>query len=166
MVLVVPLVFLALVIAIKAYFAAAGAERGMTAINEHLAAINHRIQRIDDDLKRVTDFAPPAATYVAPKTTPSPAPARPPSISIPQTLTAPPAPSRAVDVPSVPQAAAQLSTTFESEIGSRWMLLAGVVVLVLGIAFFVKYAFDRHWINETARVGIGTIAGLAVWATG
>ena len=46
------------------------------------------------------------------------------------------------------------------------MLASGIIVLVLGVAFFVKYAFDRHWINETARVAIGTTAGIAVWIGG
>src|SRR5262245_50732051 len=50
--------------------------------------------------------------------------------------------------------------TIESEIGGRWMLVVGTLVLVMGIAFFVKYSFDRHWITEGARVAIGTIAGI------
>ena len=36
------------------------------------------------------------------------------------------------------------------------MLVAGTVILVLGVAFFVKYAFDNHWVNESARIVIGT----------
>lgn len=35
----------------------------------------------------------------------------------------------------------------------------GVVTLVLGIAFFVKYAIDQDWINEIGRVGIGLLTG-------
>ena len=58
------------------------------------------------------------------------------------------------------------SSALEAEIGSRWMLIVGVVVLVLGVAFFVKYAFDRRWISETARIAGGTIAGIAVWLLG
>jgi len=46
------------------------------------------------------------------------------------------------------------------------MLIVGVVVLVLGVAFFVKYAFDRRWISETARIAGGTITGIAVWLFG
>ncbi len=45
------------------------------------------------------------------------------------------------------------------------MLWVGTIVLVLGLAFFLKYAFDNDWINEPVRVGLGVIAGLAlVWA--
>lgn len=35
----------------------------------------------------------------------------------------------------------------------------GIVTLVLGIAFFVKYAIDQEWINEIGRVGIGLLTG-------
>ena len=46
------------------------------------------------------------------------------------------------------------------------MLVAGTVILVLGVAFFVKYAFDSDWINETARVAVGTVVGLLLWGGG
>lgn len=38
----------------------------------------------------------------------------------------------------------------------------GIVTLVLGIGFFVKYAIDKDWINEIGRVGIGLLTGGAL----
>lgn len=35
----------------------------------------------------------------------------------------------------------------------------GIITLVLGVAFFVKYAIDQDWINEVGRVGIGILTG-------
>ena len=35
------------------------------------------------------------------------------------------------------------------------MLWVGAVVLVLGVAFFLKYAFDNKWITESMRVVLG-----------
>jgi len=35
----------------------------------------------------------------------------------------------------------------------------GIVTLVLGVAFFVKYAIDKDWINEVGRVAIGVLTG-------
>jgi hypothetical protein len=52
--------------------------------------------------------------------------------------------------------------TLESRIGGRWLLYIGTAALVLGIGFFVKYAFDNNWINETGRVLIGAAVGLAM----
>jgi uncharacterized membrane protein len=35
----------------------------------------------------------------------------------------------------------------------------GIVILVLGIGYFVKYAIDKDWINEYGRTIIGLLAG-------
>jgi uncharacterized membrane protein len=51
--------------------------------------------------------------------------------------------------------------TLETRIGGRWLLYIGMAIFVLGIGFFVKYAFDNDWINETGRVLIGGLIGLA-----
>jgi len=50
----------------------------------------------------------------------------------------------------------------EKFIGENLINKIGILILVLGISFFVKYAIDKDWINETARVGIGILAGAAV----
>jgi uncharacterized membrane protein len=46
------------------------------------------------------------------------------------------------------------------------MLLAGLVVLLLGGVFFLKYAYDQGWINPLMRVISATIAGLAILVLG
>jgi uncharacterized membrane protein len=56
--------------------------------------------------------------------------------------------------------------SLESRIGGRWLLYIGTAALVLGIGFFVKYAFDNNWINQTGRVLIGAAAGLVMVAGG
>ncbi|WP_445717735.1 DUF2339 domain-containing protein [Flavobacterium sp.] len=50
----------------------------------------------------------------------------------------------------------------EKFIGENLINKIGILILVLGISFFVKYAIDKEWINETARVGIGILAGSIV----
>jgi uncharacterized membrane protein len=50
----------------------------------------------------------------------------------------------------------------EKFIGENLINKIGILILVLGISFFVKYAIDKDWINETARVGIGILAGSLV----
>ncbi|WP_396173938.1 DUF2339 domain-containing protein [Flavobacterium sp.] len=50
----------------------------------------------------------------------------------------------------------------EKFIGENLINKIGILILVLGISFFVKYAIDKDWINETARVGIGILAGSIV----
>ncbi|MBQ0152474.1 MAG: DUF2339 domain-containing protein, partial [Chryseobacterium sp.] len=50
----------------------------------------------------------------------------------------------------------------EKFIGENLINKIGILILVLGISFFVKYAIDKDWINEPARVGIGVLAGAIV----
>jgi uncharacterized membrane protein len=47
----------------------------------------------------------------------------------------------------------------EKFIGENLISKIGVAILVLGIAYFVKYAIDKDWIHETARVAIGILCG-------
>ncbi|RZJ67043.1 MAG: DUF2339 domain-containing protein [Flavobacterium sp.] len=50
----------------------------------------------------------------------------------------------------------------EKFIGENLINKIGILILVLGISYFVKYAIDKDWINEPARVGIGILAGALV----
>ncbi|TDO77577.1 putative membrane protein DUF2339 [Flavobacterium chryseum] len=50
----------------------------------------------------------------------------------------------------------------EKFIGENLINKIGVLILVLGISYFVKYAIDKDWINEPARVGIGVLCGVLV----
>lgn len=47
----------------------------------------------------------------------------------------------------------------EKFIGENLINKIGIAVLVLGISFFVKYAIDKNWINESGRVLIGLACG-------
>lgn len=48
---------------------------------------------------------------------------------------------------------------FEKFIGENIAPKIGILILVLGISFFVKYAIDNDYINETGRIGIGILCG-------
>jgi uncharacterized membrane protein len=47
----------------------------------------------------------------------------------------------------------------EKFVGENLINKIGILILVLGISYFVKFAIDKDWINEPARVGIGILAG-------
>ncbi|HEY9085355.1 MAG TPA: DUF2339 domain-containing protein [Candidatus Tyrphobacter sp.] len=49
----------------------------------------------------------------------------------------------------------------ETFFGGRVLLAIGAFVLLLGVGFFIKYAFDNNWVGPTGRVAIGLIAGIA-----
>lgn len=50
----------------------------------------------------------------------------------------------------------------EKFIGENLINKIGIAVLILGIAFFVKYAIDQNWINEVGRVCIGLFCGIVL----
>lgn len=52
----------------------------------------------------------------------------------------------------------------EKFIGENLISKIGVLILVLGISYFVKFAIDKDWINEPARVGIGILCGTLIMA--
>ena len=54
----------------------------------------------------------------------------------------------------------------EGQIGGRLMLYAGMIVLVLGVAFFLRYAFEHEWMSPAVRVALGAVAGSAMAAGG
>lgn len=51
---------------------------------------------------------------------------------------------------------------WEQILGGSWLARIGVLALVIGIGFFLKYAFDNNWLGPTGRVILGIIAGLVM----
>jgi len=86
----------------------------------------------------------------------------------PQTRPQPAAPLEGAAAPAAPPAAPVTPQAggkprdLEARIGGIWLNRAGVLVFILGAAFFLKYAFDRGWINEMTRVAIGAAAAVAL----
>ncbi|WP_300699492.1 DUF2339 domain-containing protein [Bacteroides sp.] len=54
---------------------------------------------------------------------------------------------------------------YEKFIGENLFGKIGILVFVIGIGLFVKYAIDKDWINETLRTVLGFLAGSALLAT-
>ncbi len=50
----------------------------------------------------------------------------------------------------------------ESRIGSHWLNRIGITAVLIGVSYFLKFAFDNDWIGPTGRVAIGLLAGIAV----
>ena len=72
--------------------------------------------------------------------------------------------------PPPPPGEAKKSTFREREweqiLGGHWLARIGVLAIVIGIGFFLKYAFDNNWIGPTGRIVLGIIAGLAMLGGG
>ncbi len=118
--------------------------------------------------------AVPPVAPVAPATRPAEAAFRQrPRRHLPLRFAAPAAPS----APQFPVAAPQFrslepapagdSRSLESRIGSQWFNRIGILAVLIGVAWFLKLAFDNHWIGPLGRVIIGLLAGAAliVWSS-
>ncbi len=56
--------------------------------------------------------------------------------------------------------------TLEQRIGTRWILVAGVITVFVGVGFFLKYAYEHFSLSLSARVIIVAICGLVALAAG
>ena len=56
-------------------------------------------------------------------------------------------------------ARARTTDEWEALIGGNWLNRVGALALILGISFFLKYAFDNNWISQAERVAIGVAVG-------
>lgn len=52
-----------------------------------------------------------------------------------------------------------LDQAAELKLGQRGLLIVGIVVFVLGVGYFLKYAFDRNWIGPAGRVALAYAGG-------
>lgn len=53
---------------------------------------------------------------------------------------------------------------YEKFIGENLFGKIGILIFVIGVGFFVKYAIDKNWINETFRTVLGFLTGAVLLA--
>lgn len=54
----------------------------------------------------------------------------------------------------------------ERMIGGQLLNRIGIVILLFGVAYFLKYSFDNRWINEVGRIIIGLTGGVLLLVAG
>jgi len=80
----------------------------------------------------------------------------------------PPAPSSSIEsTPTIAPAhlataKAETNLDLEARIGSHWLNRIGIAAVLIGVSYFLKYAFDNNWIGPAGRITIGLLAGIAV----
>lgn len=91
-------------------------------------------------------------------------PVAPPPAPVPVTQRIVPTPASPAATPPAAETVALVSqrSDVESIVGGRGLLYAGAFLVLLGVASFLKIAFDRGWIGPPMRVALGLIAGAAL----
>jgi uncharacterized membrane protein len=56
--------------------------------------------------------------------------------------------------------------SLERTIGTRWLGRIGVLAILFGVAFFLKYSFENKLIGEAGRIMLGLFWGIAFLAAG
>jgi uncharacterized membrane protein len=129
----------------------------LEAIRKLLADLTTRVYRIERKLRMEPEADVEAVAQ--------PAQAPPPKPPVIEARPGTPAPiiSRPYIPPRIKSALnVEPGTDLESRIGSHWLNRIGIAALLIGISYFLKFAFDNNWIGPAGRVTIGLLAGVAV----
>jgi uncharacterized membrane protein len=60
----------------------------------------------------------------------------------------------------------QTKGSLESRVGAQYLNRAGIIALLVGISFFLHWAFSNNWIGPLAVVCVGLLGGAALFALG
>lgn len=78
----------------------------------------------------------------------------------------PPQPAAATVPLSTAQTGAAVEHGFEFKLGSKFFTGIGAVAVVIGVGFFLRYAFERNLITEFMRIVLGFAAGAGLIGAG
>ncbi len=117
------------------------------------AALLHRVEVLEREVAALRLRRPVAADETAAQ----PGRAAPPP---------PPAAVRVVAVAPTPLSKPVQRASFERQIGSQLFSRVGIVALLIGATWFLKWAIDNQWIGPMGRVLAGLVAGagLVLWS--
>ena len=127
----------------------------LQAIRQLLAELTNRVYRLEQRLG--IEALPSPAEHVG-----ADAFIRPAAQSAAPHSPAPPPPAPLPLRPSSIPASLKAKPDLESRIGSHWLNRIGIAALLVGVSYFLKFAFDNNWIGPAGRIAIGLIAGIVV----
>jgi uncharacterized membrane protein len=114
----------------------------------------------------------PSAPSHLPAPPPSEATLRPPPAPVaahtPPNARAPLPPRPYTPLPTIGASSrnAPADTDLEKKIGQYWLNRIGIVAMLIGVSYFLKYAFDNNWVGPGGRIAIGLLVGigLVLWS--
>jgi uncharacterized membrane protein len=155
--LVIFFVIAILVLSIAAIVKAFGAER-------EVEELRQRVRTLENELHRRHHAPPPAMpAWIA-----EPISAPPPPTLLPPTLPSalpPPLPPHQEKEPAPPLSVAP-PVNWEQFMGAKLFAWIGGLALFIGVAFFVKYAFERNLVSPEVRMALAFFTGLGLLVAG
>ena len=86
------------------------------------------------------------------------------SITTPETMASPV--TSAPNQPTISNVSLVKPDISNEEMSGRIIGRIGIGAVIIGIAFFLKYAFDNNWVGPSGRVMIGILIGMALLGIG
>lgn len=143
-------------------------------LTAQIAALTARVYKLEQKTgialqgaseKVPQEIAPPAISGVSAELEAAATPIS----AVPLLIAAQPArPPMAVHARAIPEttfAARQVvarDAELEKRIGQYWLNRIGIVAILIGVSYFLKYAFENDWIGPTGRIVIGLLAGIGL----
>jgi len=131
----------------------------IVALRTQVAALTARLHRVEQRLgleseqpqepPRLVRETAPKAPYPLVPPPPPVKPSQPPSSPPPTFASSSAAPEKEQE-------------ELEGKIGKLWLNRIGIVAILIGVSYFIKYAFDNGWIGPAGRVALGLLAGIAL----
>ena len=69
-------------------------------------------------------------------------------------------------IPGTEKVPEEQKQSFEFRVVATWFGVVGIIAIVLGVVFFLKFAFDNHIIGPIGQVSIGIFFGLTLLGLG
>ncbi len=75
-------------------------------------------------------------------------------------------PASVTSAPWTPKPVTESQKVSNEELSGRWLGKIGIVAIVLGVSFFLKWAFENNIIGPAGRVALGVVGGLILIGVG
>jgi uncharacterized membrane protein len=147
----------------------------LEALRLQIAALTQRVYHLEQRSKIPEN---PQSMSPAAEPAVSTAPPAPPAIEPPPgTMLTPPSPTTRTAAPRPFPASTHPTSSFvlpsfppefrgtdsmEAKIGQYWLNRVGIVAVLIGVSYFLKYAFENNWNGPAGRIVIGLLAGIAL----
>jgi len=145
-------------------------ENEIDALRAQFAALTARVYQLEQKATLEPEARQPVVSQTPTQATAAPLAGT--TLTPPHVEDAAPGPRPSFQMPPPQRPPTLLSTSsssdagFEKQIGQYWLNRIGIVAILIGVSYFLKYAFENNWIGPAGRVAIGLLAGigLLIWS--